>query len=165
MDCSTPGSPVLTNPRSFLKFMSIKSMMLSNHLILCHPLLLWPSSFPSLRVFSNESALHVRWPKYWSFSFNISPSNEERVSEQIQTGEEPHSRRAAHADVWGLTGLPPHPQHGPYSSRGPIDLCSPAQDSEPRRGLLLALEAVPSSVGQPAEPCRRLERWALAKPW
>ena len=56
--------------------MSIESVMPSNHLILCHPLLLWPSVFPSIRVFSNESALRIRWPKYWSFSFNISPSNE-----------------------------------------------------------------------------------------
>ena len=56
--------------------MSIESMMPSNHLILCRPLLLLPSIFPSIRVFSNESALHIRWPKYWSFSFNISPSNE-----------------------------------------------------------------------------------------
>ena len=58
------------------KTMSIESMMPSNHLILCHPLLLLPSVFPSIRVFSNESALCIRWPKYWSFSFNISPSNE-----------------------------------------------------------------------------------------
>ena len=56
--------------------MSIKSMMSSNHLILCHPFLLLPSIFPSIRVFSNESALCIRWPKYWSFSFNISPSSE-----------------------------------------------------------------------------------------
>ena len=56
--------------------MSIESMMPSNHLILCHPLLLLPSIFSSIRVFSNESALHIRWPKYWSFSLNISPSNE-----------------------------------------------------------------------------------------
>ena len=56
--------------------MSIKSVMPSNHLILCHPLLLLPSIFPNIKVFSNESALHIRWPKYWSFSFNISPSNE-----------------------------------------------------------------------------------------
>ena len=56
--------------------MSIESVMPSNHLILCHPLLLLPSMFPSIRVFSNESALHIRWPKYWSFSFSISPSNE-----------------------------------------------------------------------------------------
>ena len=56
--------------------MFIESVMPSNHLILCHPLLILPSIFPSIRVFSNESALHIRWPKFWSFSFNISPSNE-----------------------------------------------------------------------------------------
>ena len=56
--------------------MSIESVMPSNHLILCHPLLLLPSIFPSIRVFSNESLLHIKWPKYWHFSFNISPSNE-----------------------------------------------------------------------------------------
>ena len=61
---------------SLLKLMSIEWVMLSNHLILCHPLLLLPSIFPSIRVFSNESALHIRWPKYWSFSFSLSPSNE-----------------------------------------------------------------------------------------
>ena len=61
---------------SLLKFMSIELMMLSNHLILCQPLLLWPSIFPSFRVFSNELALCIRWPKYWNFSFSISPSNE-----------------------------------------------------------------------------------------
>ena len=60
-----------------LKFVSIESVMPSNHLILCHPLLLPPSIFPSIRVFSNESALHMRWSKYWSFSFSISPSNED----------------------------------------------------------------------------------------
>ena len=76
MDCSTPGLPVLTNFRSLPKLMSIESMMPSNHLILCHPLLLLPSIFPSIRVFSNESVLLIRWPKYWSFSFNISPYNE-----------------------------------------------------------------------------------------
>ena len=59
-----------------LKLMSIMSMMPSNHLIFCHPLLLLPSVFPSIRVFSNEFALHIRWPKYWSFSFSISPSSE-----------------------------------------------------------------------------------------
>ena len=59
-----------------LRFMSIESVMLSNHLILYHPLLLLPSLFPRIRVFSDESALHIRWPKYWSFSFSISPSNE-----------------------------------------------------------------------------------------
>ena len=65
-----------TISQSLPKFMSIESVMLSNHLILCRPLLLPPSIFPSNRVFSNESALRTRWPKYWSFSFNISPSNE-----------------------------------------------------------------------------------------
>jgi len=66
----------ITNFQSLLKLMSIESVMPSNHLILCRPLLLLPSIFPSIRVFSNESVLHIRWPKYWSFSFNISPSNE-----------------------------------------------------------------------------------------
>ena len=65
----------ITNSQSPPKPMSIESVMPSNHLILCHPLLL-PSIFPSIRVLSNESALHIRWPKYWSFNFNISPSNE-----------------------------------------------------------------------------------------
>ena len=65
----------ITNSQSLLKLMSIKSVMPSNHLILCRPLLLLLSIFPSIRVFSNESVLHIRWPKYWSFSFSISPSN------------------------------------------------------------------------------------------
>ena len=71
-----PGSSELHYLRSVLKFMSIDSMMLFNHLILCHPLLLLPSIFPSIRVFSNELALCIRWPKYWSFRFSVSPSNE-----------------------------------------------------------------------------------------
>ena len=66
----------ITNSQSLLKHMSIESVMPSNHLILCRPLLLTPSIFPSIRVFSNESVLHIRGPKYWSFSFSISPSNE-----------------------------------------------------------------------------------------
>ena len=66
----------ITNSQSLVKLMSIESVMPSNHLILCHPLLLLPSIFPSIRVFSNESVLHIRWPKYWSFSVSISPSNE-----------------------------------------------------------------------------------------
>ena len=70
------ASPSITNSRSLLKLMSIESVMPSNHLILCHPFLLLPSVFHSIRVFCNESVLHIRWPKYWSFSFNISPSNE-----------------------------------------------------------------------------------------
>ena len=99
MDGSTPGLPVhhqlpharppcpsptpprqaslfITNSQSSLKLTSIESMMPSNHLILCSPLLLPPSIFPCIRVFANESVLHIRWPKYWSFSFSISPSNE-----------------------------------------------------------------------------------------
>ena len=75
MDRSMPGFPI-TNSRSLLKLMSIELVMPSNHLILCCPLLLLPSFFPSISVFSNESVLHIRWPKYWSFSFKISPSNE-----------------------------------------------------------------------------------------
>ena len=66
----------ISNSLSSPKLMSIELVMTSNHLILCHPLLLLPSIFPSIRVFSNESALHIRWPKFWSFSFSISPSNE-----------------------------------------------------------------------------------------
>ena len=65
-----------TISQSLLRLMSIKSVMPSNHLILCHPLLLLPSIFPSIRVFSNELSLHIGWPKYWSFSFSISPSSE-----------------------------------------------------------------------------------------
>ena len=76
LDCSTPGSLSITNSWSLLKLMFIESVMPSNHLILGHPLYLPPSIFPSIRVFSNESALHIRRPNYWSFSFNISPSNE-----------------------------------------------------------------------------------------
>ena len=75
MDCSQ-ASLSITNSRTLPKLMSIESVMPSNRLILCCPLLLPPSIFPSIRVFSNESALRIRWPKYWSFSFNVSPSNE-----------------------------------------------------------------------------------------
>ena len=75
MNHSTPGLPVHHQLLEFT-LMSIESVMPSNCLILCCPLLLQPSIFPSIRVFSNESALHIRWPKYWSLSFNISPSNE-----------------------------------------------------------------------------------------
>ena len=76
MNHSTQVSLSITNSRSLPKLMSIKSVMLSNHLILCHPLFLLPSVFPSTRIFSSESTLHIRWPKYWSFSFSISPANE-----------------------------------------------------------------------------------------
>ena len=77
MDCSTPGFPVLHYlPEFLLKLMSIESMMPSSHFILCCPLLLLPSIFPSIKAVSSELALCIRWPKYWSFSFSISPSNE-----------------------------------------------------------------------------------------
>ena len=76
MNRSTPGLPVHHQLRSSLRLTSIESVMPSSHLILCHPLLLLPPIPPSIRVFSNESVLHIRWPKDWSFSFSISPSNE-----------------------------------------------------------------------------------------
>ena len=76
MTAARQASLSITNSRSLLKLMSIESVMPSKHLILCHPLLLLPSIFPSIRVFSDESVLCIRWPKYWSFSFSISPSNE-----------------------------------------------------------------------------------------
>ena len=76
MNHSIPDLPVHHNSRSLPKLMSIESVMPSNHLILCRPLLLLPSTFSSIRVFSNESAVCIRWPKYWSFIFNISPTNE-----------------------------------------------------------------------------------------
>ena len=76
MDCSTPGLLSTTYSRSLLKLMSIESVMPAKHLILCHPLLLPTSMFPSIRVFSNEPILHIRWPKYWNYSFSISLSNE-----------------------------------------------------------------------------------------
>ena len=76
MKCSMPGLPVYHQLLEFTKLMSIESVMPSSHLILCRPLLFLPSVFSSTRVFSDESALRIRWPKYWSFSFNISPSNE-----------------------------------------------------------------------------------------
>ena len=76
MNCSTPGFLSFTISQNSLKLMSIELVMLSNHFILCYSILLLPSIFPSIRVFSNESVLSMRWPKYWSFSFSISPSNE-----------------------------------------------------------------------------------------
>ena len=85
----TPGAAARQAPLSFtiswslLKLMSIESVMPSNLLILCHPLLLLPSIFPSIRVFSSESALHIRWPRYWSFSFSISPTNSGLISFRI----------------------------------------------------------------------------------
>ena len=76
MDCSMPGLPVHHQLAEFTQLMFIETVVPSNHLMLCLPLLLPPSIFPSIRAFSNESVLHIRWPKYWSFNFSISPSNE-----------------------------------------------------------------------------------------
>ena len=76
MNCSTQASLSITNSQNSPKLMSIESVMPFYHLLFCHPLLLLPSIFPSIRVFSSESALPIRWPEYWSFSFSISPSNE-----------------------------------------------------------------------------------------
>ena len=76
MDCNRSSLLSITNSQRLLKLLSIEAMMPSYHFILCHPLLLPPSIFPSIRVFSDESVLHIRWPKYWSFNFSISPSNE-----------------------------------------------------------------------------------------
>ena len=76
MDCNMPGLPVHHQLPEFTQLTSIESVMPSSHLILCHPLLLLPSIFPIIRVFSNESVLRIKWPKHWSFSFGISPSNE-----------------------------------------------------------------------------------------
>ena len=76
MNCSTPSFPVLHHLPKLLKLVSIELVMPSNHLVLCHPLLLQPSIFPSIRVSSNELALSIRWPRYWSFSFSISPFSE-----------------------------------------------------------------------------------------
>ena len=75
MDCSMPGFPVHHQFLEFTQLMSVESVMPSNHPVLCRPLLLLPSIIPSIRVFSNESVLHIRWPKDWSFSFSINPSN------------------------------------------------------------------------------------------
>ena len=105
----------ITNSRNLLKFMSIESVMPSTHLILCCPLLLLPSIFPSIRVFSNESALQITWPKYWNFSFSISPSNE--YSGLI-------SFRIDWLDLLEVQGtLKRLPQH--HSSKASILRCSP----------------------------------------
>ena len=105
MNRSTPASLSNTKSRSLPKLMSIESVMPSNHLILCHPLLPLPSIFPSIRVFSNESALRIRWSKYWSFSFNISPSDE-------------HSGLISFTTDW-LVGSPCSPRDSQESSPTP----------------------------------------------
>ena len=114
MDCSTPGFPVHHQLPEILKLMSIKSVMPSNHLILCHPLLLRPSIFPSILVFSNDSVLCIRWPEYWSFSFSISPSNE--FSGLISFRIDWFDLLAVQGTLWSLL------QH--YSSKASIPWCS-----------------------------------------
>ena len=104
VNCSTPGLPVHHNSQSSPKLMSIESVMPSSHLILCRPLLLLPPNPPSARVFSNESTLRIRWPKYWSFSFSISPSNEHPGLISLQDG---------------LVGFPCSPRHSQESSPAP----------------------------------------------
>ena len=114
LDCSTQTSTFFTIFQSLLKLMSLESVIPSNHLILCRPLLIWPSIFPSIRVFSYEMVLHIRWPKYWIFNFSISPSNE--YSGLI-------SFRIYWFDLLAVQGiLKSLPQH--HSSRASILRCS-----------------------------------------
>ena len=104
----------ITNSRNLFKLMSIESVMPSNHLTLCHPLLLLPSIFPSIRVFSSESVIHIRWPEYWSFSLSISPSSE--YSGLI-------SFRIDWLDLLAVQGTLKSLQH--YTSKASILWCSP----------------------------------------
>ena len=119
LDCSTPGFPVLAISLNLLKLMSIESVMPSNYLILCHPLLLLPSIFPSIRVFFDESALRIRWPKYWSFSFSISPSNEYsglifiKIGELISLQSKGLSRVFSNTTVWKINSSARSLPYGP----------------------------------------------------
>ena len=123
MDYRTLASLSITNTWSLLKLVSIELVMPSNHLILCHPLLLLPSIFPSIRVFSNESAIHVRWPKYWSFSFNISPSNKHPGLISFSM-----DRLDLHA-IQGTLKSSPTPQFKSINSTALSFLCSPTLTS------------------------------------
>ena len=116
VDCSTPGLPIHHQLLELAKLMSIESVMPSNHLILCRPLLLLPSIFLSIRVFSKESALRIRWPNYWSFSFSISPSNEysglisfrksfSQCSSSNHRGPEIHRAFSGRRGEWRLESL------------------------------------------------------------
>ena len=129
---------------SLFKFMSIESVMPSNHLILCCPLLLLPSIFPNIRVFSNELALHIRWLKYWSFNFSISPSNE--YSGLI-------SFRMDWFDLFAVQGtLKSLPQH--HSSKASILQCSVFLVAQRLKGLPGMRETRVQSLGQ-EDPWRR----------
>ena len=121
-DSMRPHEPQHTRPPcSSPKPMSIESVMLFNHLILCRPFLLLPSIFPSIRVFSNESALHIRWPKYWNYSFNISPSNEHPGL---------ISFRMDWLDLLAVQGTPKSLLQR-HTSKASILLCSAVQISHP----------------------------------
>ena len=134
MNRSMPGLPAHHNSWSLPKLMSMESVMPSKHLILCCPLLLLSSVFPNIRVFSNESALPIRWPKYWRFSFNISPSKEHPrlISFRmdwldllaVQRTQAPPSMGFSRQEYW--SGLPfPSPGDLPYSGMEPASLVSP----------------------------------------
>ena len=138
------GSLSITNSRSSPKLMSIKLVMPSSHLILCRPLLLLTSVFPSIRVFSNESALRIRWPKYWSFSFIISPSNED--SGLI-------SFRMDRLDLLVVQGTLKESSPAPQFK----SINSSALNSGPSRGVVGLLEVRPHFLG--AVPCSL--RWSL----
>ena len=124
MDCSTPGLPVHHQLPEFTQTHSIESVMPSSHLILCLPLLLPPSVFPSIRVLSNESVLHIRWPEYWSFSFSINPSNEYSglISFRIDLVGSPCSPRDSQESF-------PTPQFKSINSSALSFLCSPTLTS------------------------------------
>ena len=107
--------PPITNSQSLFKLMSVELVMLSNHLILCHPLILLPLIFPSIRVFPSESVLHIRWPKYWSFSFSISPEGLNEYSGLI-------SFRMNWLDLLAVQGTLKSLQH--HSSKASVLWCS-----------------------------------------
>ena len=119
LDCSTPGFPVLAISLNLFKLMSIESVMPSNHLILCCLLLLLPSILPSIRVFFDESALRIRWPKYWSFSFSTSPSNEYsglisiKIGELISLQSKGLSRVFSNTTVWKINSSARSLPYGP----------------------------------------------------
>ena len=159
----------ITNSRSLLKLMSIESVMPSNHLILCHPLLLPPSIFPSIRVFSNESVLRIRWPKYWSFSFSISPFNEYSglISFRIDwldllavqgtlkcrepAREIPPMTRSCGEAWWArwvrLQGFPlGFPEHLPPKTRVCLPYCTVLSTLLPLKGINLGLQSTVSCI-------------------
>ena len=144
----------ITNSWSLLKLMPIELVMPSNHLILCHPLLLLPSIFPSIRVFPNESSLRIRWPKYWSFSFSISPSSEYlglisfRISSRKQLNWRPWNFQLSYFLHKSCPSWAPHPSRSSQSAR---------------LGALRQVHFFDCSVscGFKAAPARMVHRWAI----